>query len=76
MVELGRTDLKGSELINMEVGDVIVLDNEVTQPFCLVEGIPKFGANAGICRGNRAFQVKRNNTLTTNRHRVSLVEER
>lgn len=58
MVELGRTYLKGSEVINMEVGDVIVLDNEVTQPISVsVEGIPKFGASAGICRGNRAFQV-------------------
>jgi flagellar motor switch protein FliM len=58
MVELGRTQLKGSELINMEVGDVIVLDNEITQPLSvLVEGIPKYGATAGICRGNRAFQV-------------------
>jgi flagellar motor switch protein FliM len=58
MVELGRTYLKGSEVINMEVGDVIVLDNEVTQPISVsVEGIPKFGASPGICRGNRAFQV-------------------
>jgi len=58
MVELGRAQLKGSELINMEVGDVIVLENEVTQPLSvLVEGVPKFGATAGICRGNRAFQV-------------------
>ena len=58
-MELGRTTLKGAELINMEVGDVIVLDNDVNVPLLVkVEGIPKFRANAVVCRGNKAFQVQ------------------
>ncbi len=58
MIELGKTSLKGSELVNMEVGDVIMLDSEVNLPLTVkVEGIPKFKANPGIFRGNQAFQI-------------------
>jgi flagellar motor switch protein FliM len=58
-MELGKTTLKGAELINMEVGDVIVLDNDVNVPLLVkVEGIPKFRANPVVCRGNKAFQVQ------------------
>lgn len=58
MIELGKTSLKGAELVNMEVGDVIMLDSEVNLPLTVkVEGIPKFKANPGIFRGNQAFQI-------------------
>ncbi|MFZ2445923.1 MAG: flagellar motor switch protein FliM [Syntrophobacteraceae bacterium] len=58
MVELGKTHLKGSELLDMEVGDVIMLQNDVKKPLTVkVHGIPKFRATPGICRGNQAFQV-------------------
>lgn len=58
-VELGTTSLKGSELMNMEVGDVIMLDNDVGKPLIVkVEGIPKLRAMPGVCRGNLAFQVQ------------------
>jgi flagellar motor switch protein FliM len=58
-VELGRTTLKGGELMHMEVGDVIMLDNDVNQPLLVrVEGIAKFRANPGVYRGNKAFQVE------------------
>jgi len=58
-VELGATSLKGSELINMEIGDVIVLNNEAGRPLKVkVEGVAKLMATPGICRGNLAFQVE------------------
>ncbi|MHC1725536.1 MAG: flagellar motor switch protein FliM [Syntrophobacteraceae bacterium] len=57
-VELGRTELKGAELMSMEIGDVIMLDNDVNEPITVnVEGVPKFKANAGIFKGNKAFQI-------------------
>jgi flagellar motor switch protein FliM len=58
-VELGTTSLKGSELMNMEIGDVIMLDNDVSKPLVVkVEGMPKLRAMPGVCRGNLAFQVQ------------------
>ncbi len=58
MVELGSGNIKGRDLINLEVGDVLVLDKDVQNPLTVkVEGVPKFRAVAGISRGNRAFQV-------------------
>ena len=44
--------------MNMEIGDVIMLDNDVNRPLLVkVEGVPKLRATPGICRGNLAFQV-------------------
>lgn len=58
LVECGRTHLKGSELLNMEIGDVIMLDSDLAQPLTvMVQGVPKFKATPGILRGNQAFQV-------------------
>lgn len=57
-VDFGKTTLKGSELLNMEVGDVIMLENDMSSPLTVkVEGIPKLRGSPGICRGNRAFKV-------------------
>lgn len=59
-VELGTASLKGEDLRGMDVGDVIVLDNDVEGPlFVKVEGIPKFTATPGICHGKMAFQVQK-----------------
>ncbi|MGA3116626.1 MAG: flagellar motor switch protein FliM [Syntrophobacteraceae bacterium] len=58
-VELGSTTIKGGDLMNMEIGDVIVLDNDARRPLVVkVEGVQKLRATAGICRGNMAFQVQ------------------
>ncbi|MGC9964862.1 MAG: flagellar motor switch protein FliM [Syntrophobacteraceae bacterium] len=57
-VELGSATLKGAELMNMEIGDVIMLDNDFNRPLLVkVEGVPKLKASPGIYRGNLAFQV-------------------
>ncbi len=58
-VELGSTYLKGSELMNMEVGDIIMLDSDANLPLLAkVEGVPKLRVTPGICRGYLACQVQ------------------
>lgn len=57
-VELGRTWLKGSEVTSMEIGDVIMLNNDAGQPVqFLVEGVPKFKVNPGIYRASQAVRI-------------------
>jgi flagellar motor switch protein FliM len=57
-VELGSTRLKGSELMNMEIGDIIMLDNDAKSTLLAkVQGVPKLRVTPGICRRNLAFQV-------------------
>jgi flagellar motor switch protein FliM len=57
-VEMGKAFLKGSELLNMEIGDIIMLDTDPQKPLVVkVHGIPKFRASPGIRRSNQAFQV-------------------
>jgi flagellar motor switch protein FliM len=57
-VELGTASLKGSELMSMEIGDIIMLGSDAGKPLIVkVEGIPKLKATPGIYRRNLAFQV-------------------
>ncbi len=57
-VEMGKAYLKGSELLSMEIGDIIMLETDPKKPLVVkVHGIPKFRASPGICRSNQAFQV-------------------
>jgi len=56
-VELGRTRISARDLLELKPGDVIVLDQEFSDPLVTrVEGIPKFTVFGGICRGNKAFR--------------------
>ena len=58
-VELGSTFLKGEELMNMEIGDIIMLDSDANMPLLAkVEGVPKLRVTPGICRGYMACQVQ------------------
>lgn len=58
LVELGKSTIKGKELLNLEVGDVLMLEHDVNDPLTVsIEGIPKFKAVPGVAKGNRAFQV-------------------
>ena len=57
--ELGKSMLRGEDLTNMEIGDVIVLDNDAGKPILVkVAGIPKLTASPGICHGKLAIQVE------------------
>ena len=57
-VELGRAKMTAHDLLNLKNGDLIMLDQDTTDPLTAkVEGIPKFKGFAGVTRGNKAFQV-------------------
>ncbi|SMC19343.1 flagellar motor switch protein FliM [Desulfacinum hydrothermale DSM 13146] len=56
--ELGRSQIKGQDLLRMEKGDVILLDQDVNHPLLVtVEGVPKFRAEPGVHKGNQAIQI-------------------
>ncbi|HOV85505.1 MAG TPA: flagellar motor switch protein FliM [Syntrophobacteraceae bacterium] len=56
--ELGKTWIKGRDLLHLEVGDVLMLDQDVDEPLVVrVGGIPKFKAFPGTSKGNMAFRV-------------------
>lgn len=57
-VELGNTMITGQDLVNLKVGDVIMLDQDVSEPITVkVEGIPKFVGFPGVYRGAKALQI-------------------
>jgi flagellar motor switch protein FliM len=58
-VILGTTHLRSRELLNLQVGDIIQLDQDVSDPlFAEVQGVRKFRGIPGLRRGAKAFQVK------------------
>lgn len=57
-VELGRTMVTGEDIMNLTVGDVIMLTHDVREPLEVkVEGVPKFKVFAGLSRGQKAVRV-------------------
>ena len=57
-VVLGRTQLKGRELLSLSVGDIIPLNRFVADDLeVLVEGIPKYRGQPGTFHGNNAVQI-------------------
>jgi flagellar motor switch protein FliM len=60
VIELGKSSLKGRDIVELKKGDVIVLDQDPSIPlFVLVEGIPKFLCKPGTFRGSQAVQIAR-----------------
>ncbi len=58
LVELGKTTIRSSELMNLGLGDIIQLDNDVSDELMLrVEGIQKFKVFPGVSRGNKAVKI-------------------
>lgn len=56
--ELGRTTIKGKELLTLEAGDVLLLDRNTTGELDVrVEGVLKFRGYPGVFRGNRAIKI-------------------
>jgi flagellar motor switch protein FliM len=59
VVELGRRNIMVQDLLKLNVGDVLMLENEVANFMTAkVEGVPKFLGKAGVLGGNKAFQVE------------------
>ncbi|HUU51261.1 MAG TPA: flagellar motor switch protein FliM [Nitrospinota bacterium] len=57
-VELGRSEIKGRELLNLQVGDVIQLEKDCTDELDVrVEENLKFRGYPGILKGNKALQI-------------------
>lgn len=57
-IELGSSTITPSEFMKLQVGNVIMLGNDVSDPLLVkVEGIPKFRGFPGVSRGNKAVQI-------------------
>ncbi|CAH2029997.1 flagellar motor switch protein FliM [Trichlorobacter ammonificans] len=57
-VELGNANISLRELLDLAVGDTIMLDKPSTSELVVkVEGVPKFQGVPGIRHGNKAFQI-------------------
>ncbi|HXX34625.1 MAG TPA: flagellar motor switch protein FliM [Thermodesulfobacteriota bacterium] len=59
VVELGRRNITVQDLFKLSVGEVLMLENEVSDFITArVEGVPKFLGRAGVTGANKAFQVE------------------
>ncbi|MBW1980210.1 MAG: flagellar motor switch protein FliM [Deltaproteobacteria bacterium] len=57
-VELGRAMISAGELLQLRPGDIIVLEQQFTDPvMAKVEGVPKMHGFAGVRRGKKAFRL-------------------
>lgn len=59
-VSLGTTEVNLGDLLNMQIGDVIPLEQDATGELSVeVEGVKKFKCYYGVSHGNMAVQVTR-----------------
>jgi flagellar motor switch protein FliM len=57
-VTFGQTQITGRQLLNLEEGDILMLDTDEEDPMeAYVQGVPKFYGYPGEAKGNKAFQV-------------------
>ncbi len=60
VAELGRTKIKSNDLLSLEVGDVIVLEQDVKKPITVsVQGVKKFLAYPGLYHGSKAVKIEK-----------------
>ncbi len=58
MVRLGHTQISGKDLLNLQIGDVVRLDQYAADAsHILVEGVVKFAGYPCIYKGNQAVQI-------------------
>ncbi len=58
VVELGKTQISGKDLVNLQKGDIVRLDQYASDSLTVyVEGIPKYQGYPGVSKGNRAIQI-------------------
>lgn len=59
VVTLAESKIRTRDLLDLEVGDLITTEQEVTAPLELsLQGIPKFTVRAGAMRGNKAVRIE------------------
>lgn len=57
-VELGRTKLRGRDLLHLQAGDVLTLDRDASAALTVfVAGVPKMLARPGTFKGSHAVQI-------------------
>jgi flagellar motor switch protein FliM len=57
-VTLGSTQITGRQLLDMRVGDILLLDQDEDDLFmAYVQGVLKFQGLPGFVKGNKAFKV-------------------
>lgn len=57
-VHLAETQLTASEIMNLEVGDIITTDKDAKSGLLVsMEGVPKFRAEAGSHKGKKAVRI-------------------
>lgn len=60
LVQLGETTIQMEDLMDLKVGDVIPLSQDVTGEFDVrIEGVKKFKSYYGVSHGNRAVKLTR-----------------
>ena len=58
VVNLAKTTLTSKDVMNLEVGDVIMTEKDESQQLeILIEGRPMFQANPGMLKGHKAIQI-------------------
>ena len=63
-ITLGTTRLTGRQLLNLKVGDVVLLDQDEDDLLTArVQGVLKFQGEPGLVKGNKAFKVIREQEL-------------
>jgi flagellar motor switch protein FliM len=57
-VTLGTCQLTGRQLLNLDVGDIILLDEDEDDLLkAEIQGVLKFYGKPGVVKGNKAFQI-------------------
>jgi flagellar motor switch protein FliM len=65
LVELGKGQMTGRELLQINTGDTLVLDQYVDDPLLVkIEGISKYRAFAGVSKGLHVVKIHRDIDLT------------
>lgn len=60
IVKLGETNITVGDLVNLEVGDIIPLEQEASGIVSVeVEGVEKYGCLIGTYKGSRAVQISK-----------------
>ncbi|BBD08697.1 flagellar motor switch protein FliM [Desulfovibrio ferrophilus] len=60
VIELGQAKITGRQLLNLEIGDILLLDTDTEELLeAEVEGVRKFYGLPGTVKGSKAFQVVR-----------------
>ena len=60
VVEFGKTQLSGRQLLSLKEGDIILLDTDAEDLLkAEVQGVRKFWGIPGNVKSNKAFQVHR-----------------